>query len=56
MMERGGVKEVIAAVGEGKFEMVLLTKPKEYVEKSTAGCFVRFQEHHVHFGRARPLH
>lgn len=48
----GWVVEVIAAIGECKFEAVLLTKAEEDVEDGAAGCLVRLHEHDIKLWQA----
>lgn len=51
-LEKSGIKKVISAAGEGKFESMLLSKTDENVKECAAGCFVGLHEHDIHFGRA----
>lgn len=48
-LEKRRIEEVISAVGEGKFESMLLSKAEKDVEEGAAGCFVGLHEHHIHF-------
>lgn len=52
-LKKRRVEKIISAIGECKFEPVLLTKAEKYVKESAAGCFVGLHEHDVHFWRAR---
>lgn len=50
--ERRWVVEVIAAIGEGEFKLVLFSKPEEDVEYGAAGSLMGLHEHDVHCGGA----
>lgn len=48
-LKKRWIGEVISAVGEGKFESMLLSKTEKNVKEGAAGCFVGLHEHDIHF-------
>lgn len=48
-LEKWWIKEVISAVGESKFELMILSEAEKDVEEGAAGCFVGLHEHDIHF-------